>query len=298
VGGTALMLDVVGAEANSIKKIVVASSRAVTGEGKYRDASGAVVYPMSRAESDLAAGRFELYDRAGGDPLEPLGTDEQTPFSPVSVYGITKQAQEQLVAAGCTALGLPYVALRYQNVFGPGQSLSNPYTGILSIFSTRMLAGRDIEIFEDGYESRDFVFIDDVVSATVAALTRPSADNHVLSIGSGVRTSVLDAARTLQAALGTDVALRVSGRYRVGDIRHSFADISRAKRAIGFQPTVSFADGVGRFVEWVRATPNRADAYERSLSELAERGLLRGLREGWAQPMPAPAGAAADVSRR
>lgn len=276
VAGTALMLDVLGSAAHQVRKVVVASSRAVTGEGKYRRSSGEIVYPGSRSAADMAAGRFELCGGPGGEPLQPLGTDEATPFSPVSVYGITKQAQEQLVVTGCAALGVPSVALRYQNVYGPGQSLSNPYTGILSIFATRMLAGRDIEIFEDGHESRDFLFVDDAVDVTLAALLRHEADGAVLSIGSGQRISVLEATQALERTLDTPATVRVTGRFRAGDIRHNFADISRARALLGFAPAVSFEEGLRRFVAWVRAVPERRDGYERSLAELTERGLLRG----------------------
>ncbi|MFL5337775.1 MAG: NAD-dependent epimerase/dehydratase family protein, partial [Geminicoccaceae bacterium] len=209
-------------------------------------------------------------------PLTVCATDEESRLHPSSVYGITKLNQEQLVMTVCASLGIAASALRFQNVYGPGQSLSNPYTGILSIFSKRILAGNEINIFEDGLESRDFVAIDDVVRATVLALTSPHADGEIFGIGSGVRTTVLEAARTLCAEFGRQVPMTVSGAFRLGDIRHNFADLSKARKLLGFEPQVTFASGIGRFVEWVRSQPITADAYERSLAELREKGLMRG----------------------
>lgn len=276
VGGTALLLQHLAQQReHRVRRIVVASSRALYGEGRYRDPDGRIVYPSGRRVEDMRAGRFELYD-AQGRSLEMMPTDEDSRIHPSSVYGITKQTQEQLVMTMGRALGIAPTALRFQNVYGPGQSLANPYTGILSIFSTRILHGRGLSIFEDGRESRDFVYIDDVVAATAAALLLPAAEGEVFGIGSGVGTSVLEAARTLMAALGREVDWEVTGAFRVGDIRHNVADISKAQRLLGFQPRVGFAAGIERFAAWVRSQPLPEDGYERSLKELKERGLMRG----------------------
>src|SRR5882724_250826 len=198
VGGTALMLDLLAGGKHDIGKVVVASSRAIYGEGKYRSKELGILYPEPRKDSDMRAGRFEPLCPRSGEPLELLPTDEGSKIHPTSVYGITKQNQEQMVLLVCKSLGLAATALRYQNVYGPGQSLSNPYTGILSIFSTRILNGNPVNIFEDGQESRDFVFIDDVVEATVAALLREQANGEVFGIGSGVPTTVLAVAHALK----------------------------------------------------------------------------------------------------
>jgi dTDP-L-rhamnose 4-epimerase len=192
------------------------------------------------------------------------------------VYGITKLGQEQLVMTVCASLGIAATALRYQNVYGPGQSLSNPYTGILSIFSKRILSGDGINIFEDGLESRDFVYIDDVVRATSLALLSERADGQVFGIGSGVRTTVLQAAQTLCSALRGSVEMKVSGAFRLGDIRHNFADLSKARALLDFEPLVSFESGIDRFVEWVEKQPRTPDGYEKSLVELRSKGLMRG----------------------
>lgn len=276
VGGTALMLQLLAStRPHSVRKVIVASSRALYGEGKYRSATG-IVYPGARHDADLKAGRFDLYCARTGEPLELLPTDEESAIHPSSVYGITKQTQEQLVMTVCPTLGIAGTAFRYQNVYGAGQSLSNPYTGILSIFSTRILHDKPINIFEDGLESRDFVYIDDVVRATMAALFTDEANGQVFGIGSGVPTSVLTAARTLMAKFGREVPVQVTGQYRLGDIRHNFADLGKARRLLGFEPSIDFEAGISRLVQWVLQQPIQADGYERSLAELKSKGLMRG----------------------
>jgi len=274
VGGTALMLNLLASGAHEVRKVVVASSRALYGEGKYRSPAG-VVYPGARQKEDLDQGRFEPMS-ATGEPLTSIATDEDSKLHPSSVYGITKLAQEQLVMTVCASLGIAATALRLQNVYGPGQSLANPYTGILSIFSKRIVAGKEINVFEDGRESRDFVYIDDVVRAITLALQSPQADGEVFGIGSGVGTNVLAAAQTLCAKFGRDVAIRVSGAYRLGDIRHNVADLAKARKVLGFEPSVAFDAGIASFVEWVLGQPLTDDHYERSLAELRAKGLMSG----------------------
>jgi dTDP-L-rhamnose 4-epimerase len=276
VGGTALLLDVLANGEHSVRRVVVASSRAIYGEGKYRNTAGNTLYPEHRSDEQLAAGRFELLDPA--DPtaiIESVPTDEGSRLAPSSVYGITKLTQEQLVLTVAPSIGIAGVALRYQNVYGPGQSLRNPYTGILSIFSTLIRGNEEINVFEDGLESRDFVFIDDVVAATRAAIDSDAADGMAINVGSGVATTVLGVIDELERAFGIPVRKRVSGNYRLGDIRHNVADLATAEAVLGFQPKVSFAEGIDRFVEWVRAEPGDAEGYQRSLEELRSRNLLK-----------------------
>jgi dTDP-L-rhamnose 4-epimerase len=275
VGGTALLLNLLANEKHSVRKVVVASSRALYGEGKYRSADG-IVYPQARSADDMKAGRFELYCTRTGQPLELQPTDEESKIHPSSVYGITKHTQEQLVLTVCASLGIGATALRYQNVYGPGQSLSNPYTGILSIFSTRILHGNPIRIFEDGKESRDFVYIDDIVKATMLALFTPAANGEIFGIGSGVPTSVMTAAQTLRSKFDRSVDIQVTGEFRLGDIRHNYADLSKARRLLGFEPAVDFETGIGNFVRWVLQQPVQQDRYDKSISEMKEKGLMRG----------------------
>ena len=275
VGGTAVLLDIVANEQFPVKRLVVASSRAVYGEGAYRCAEHGQVFPSGRSATDMARGIFDTHCPRCGAVVSLLPTAEDAQLSPLSVYGVTKLTQEQLTLAVGRALGISAIALRYQNVYGPGQSLSNPYTGILSIFSTRIRNGRSINVFEDGTESRDFVYIDDVVDATVRSIEHPETLIASLNVGSGVPTSVMTIAETLQLQLGTNVSVAVSGQFRVGDIRHNVAELTAVSRTLGFAPTVAFADGVARFVEWVLSEAVQADRYDESLAELRDKGLFK-----------------------
>ncbi len=276
VGGTALLLDVLANDPErTVGKVVVASSRAVYGEGRYLSEELGAVHPGSRREEDLLAGRFEPTVPGDVSGLRVVPTPEDAVLSPQSVYGITKQTQEALVMAVCPALGIAPVALRYQNVYGPGQSLTNPYTGILSIFSTLIRQGKSINIFEDGLESRDFVFVDDVVRATAQAALDPRADGKVLNVGSGVATTVSEVVEELMRAYGRRVPTQVTGDFRLGDIRHNIADIELIRRTLGFEPTVSFAAGVHAFAQWVETQAVVDGGYQDSLQEMRARGLLK-----------------------
>lgn len=275
VRGTAAMLEELSGGRAKVKKMLVASSRAVYGEGKYRCAAHGVVYPGSRAEADLRRGDFSVKCPMCGDAAKTMPTDEDSKLHPGSIYGMTKRAQEELVLLAGRARGIPAVALRYQNVYGPGQSMSNPYTGILSIFSTRFLNGHGLDIYEDGTESRDFIYLDDAVRATILALERPAANGQALNVGSGASTDVLSVARTLSRELASSAPIEVSGHYRVGDIRHNSADLTRSRRLLGFSPRYSFTRGVREFVRWVRSQKIQPDGYEASRKELRARGLLK-----------------------
>ncbi|KAA9130134.1 NAD-dependent epimerase/dehydratase family protein [Microbacterium caowuchunii] len=274
VGGTAKLLDILTNTDHGVRRIVIASSRSIYGEGSYRTEDGRVVYPPHRADADMAAGDFDVH-LAGEGPLQVIPTDEDAKLHPSSVYGITKQMQESLIMTVAPTIGIEPVALRYQNVYGPGQSLKNPYTGILSIFSTLIRQGKEINIFEDGLESRDFVYIDDVVEATFLATTRAEAAGGTFNVGSGVPTTVLEVVQALFEAYDTEVPTRISGNYRLGDIRHNIADTRRLREVLGFTPRVPFADGVRAFGEWVLTEPVEGDAYQRSLDEMAARNLLK-----------------------
>ena len=275
VGGTALMLDILANQPHSVRRLVVASSRSIYGEGKYHSLEHGVVYPGHRSSAAMSAGDFEVHHPAGGSALQLLATDEDSLIHPSSVYGITKQVQEQLVMTVCPTIGVEGVALRYQNVYGPGQSLSNPYTGILSIFSNLIMSGKPINIFEDGHESRDFVYIDDVVQATVQALFNPAAAHGVFNVGSGVPVDVMTVARTLVQLLGTDVPISVSGNFRLGDIRHNYACLDKAARLLGFSPRFDFNTGLRLFCDWVRTQGPVQSDYEGSIAEMKQKGLLK-----------------------
>lgn len=273
-GGTAKLLDLLANTGHSVRRIVIASSRSIYGEGAYRTTDGRVVYPPHRADADMAAGDFDVHVEGEGQ-LKLIPTDESAKLHPSSVYGITKQMQEALVMTVAPTIGIQPVALRYQNVYGPGQSLKNPYTGILSIFSTLIRQGKEINIFEDGLESRDFVYIDDVVEATYLATTSPAAAGGIFNVGSGVATTVLEVVEALTEAYDRDIPTRVSGNYRLGDIRHNVADTTRLRDVLGFTPSVPFSEGVKRFAEWVLTEPVEGDNYQKSLDEMAAKNLLK-----------------------
>jgi dTDP-L-rhamnose 4-epimerase len=274
IGGTSLMLDLLANDSYNVKKVVVASSRAIYGEGRYITAKGSYVYPGSRTRERLAAGNFEV-EFKGEENLQLVATDEESKIHPTSVYGITKQVQEQMVMTVCPTLGIAPVAFRYQNVYGPGQSLKNPYTGILSIFSNLIKNNQPINIFEDGKESRDFVFIDDVVAATVAGIEMDAANGEVFNVGTGVATTVMEVAKALINGYGKDVALHVSGDFRVGDIRHNYADVAKLKEKLNIVPSVSFNEGIKKFTAWVNDQEVALIDYKKSLDEMKAKGLMK-----------------------
>lgn len=275
IGGTALLLDILTNTRHSVKRVLVAESRAIYGEGKYHCESCGDVYPLDRKDEDMARGDFECHCPKCGKHVRLVATTEDSAIHPSSVYGIAKQVQGQLVHLVCPTIGVESVSFRYQNVYGPGQSLSNPYTGILSIFSTRIKNGNGINIFEDGKETRDFVYIDDVVDATIRGLEVPEANGHVFNVGTGVATDVLTVARTLCEKYGIEVPITVSGNYRLGDIRHNYADISLARQILGFNPQWSFSDGIAEFCKWVDKQEVQEDKYEASIEEMKRKGLYK-----------------------
>ena len=273
--GTALLLDILTNEPHHIKRVVVAESRAIYGEGKYKCKKCGIVYPNERIDDDLSKGDFECKCPKCNGNVNIVATTEDSFIHPTSVYGITKQVQGQLVHLTCKNIGVESVSFRYQNVYGPGQSLSNPYTGILSIFSTRIKNGNGINIFEDGKESRDFVYINDVVDATILGLTVPNISGNVFNIGTGIATDVMTVAKTLVKHYGIDVPITISGNYRLGDIRHNFADITKAKELLGYSPKWSFDQGIAKFVEWVNTQEVQEDNYESSIQQMKEKGLYK-----------------------
>lgn len=275
IGGTALMLDVLASQPHHVKKIIVASSRAIYGEGKYFSSTLGYVYPKSRNPKKMQEGFFEVNYDGLNEPLTLVATDEESKIHPTSVYGITKQNQEQMVMTVCPALNIYPVAFRYQNVYGPGQSLKNPYTGILSIFSTQIKNNQPINIFEDGKESRDFVFIDDVITATVLGIENDAANGQVFNVGTGVATNVLEVANYLLKHFKAQVALEISGNFRVGDIRHNFADLTKIKNVLQFEPKISFDEGIKQFTDWVNQQTVQQSRYAESLAEMREKGLMK-----------------------
>lgn len=275
IGGTALLLDILTNTKHNVKRVIVAESRAIYGEGKYHCSNCGDVYPLARKDEDMARGDFECKCPKCGGEVELVATTEDSTIHPSSVYGIGKQVQGQLVHLVCKSIGVESVSYRYQNVYGPGQSLTNPYTGIFSIFSTRIKNGNGINIFEDGKETRDFVYIDDAVDATILGLEVPEANGHVFNVGTGVATDVLTVANTLCEKYGIHVPISVSGNYRLGDIRHNYADITLARQILGFEPKWSLSDGIEQFTKWVDQQEIHEDKYESSIEEMRKKGLYK-----------------------
>ena len=275
IRGTAVLLELlVENRPRSLRKVVVASSRAVYGEGQYVCRTHGIVFPSARTAAALAAGHYEPVCPHCGEGIEVAPTSEDAPFAPSSFYGLTKQIQEQMVLMFASAIGISAFGLRYQNVYGPGQSLQNPYTGLLAVFSNLVRQGKKINIFEDGEESRDFVYVDDVVDATVSCIEPEIEGLCALNVGSGVRTSVSSVARAVVDYFRADTPIEVTGDFRLGDIRHNVADISRIRALTGFKPKWTFEEGVIRFLAWAERQGAADSGFEASLAELRERGLL------------------------
>lgn len=277
VQSTANLLNLVQnhAGASHVRTLVVASSRAVYGEGPYRCASHGVVYPAERSNTRMEMGQFDPVCPVCDGQLTIIPVPEEAPFSPTSIYGLTKQVQEQSVLMVARARGLNAFGLRYQNVYGPGQSLKNPYTGIMAIFANLARQGRPIDIYEDGAESRDFVYIDDVVEATVRAALYSGSYVGALNVGSGEATSVLQVAKAIIQFFESSSTLTISGRFRIGDIRHNVAEMSEVQRVLGYEPQVRFSDGILQFLKWVATQPlEDQHAYVRAAQELETKGLM------------------------
>lgn len=277
LAGTAILYDVLAKNrGRDVQRIVVASSRSIYGEGAYVCPAHSLVYPQPRSSTEKRDGRFDPVCPVCGGACEPVPTPESAPFQPTSFYGLTKQVQEQMTVLFSPVLGIPSFALRYQNVFGPGQSLKNPYTGILAIFSNLARVGADIDVFEDGEESRDFVYIDDVIRATASCVESPETSALAMNIGSGSRTSVMTVAQMINQFFGDKALISVTGAFREGDIRHGMADLTRASAVLGYRPQVPFEEGLKRFLEWTLESEPEIEGYTRSLDEMKGRGLLHG----------------------
>jgi len=274
--GTAMLMEKIAAPGSKVEKVVVASSMSLYGEGKYACRSCGPAHPPPRGRERVERGKWEPECPRCGLDLLPLPTDESVAPAPTSVYAVTKRCQEETVLLMGRAYGIPSVALRYFNVYGPGQSLSNPYTGVAAIFSSRILNGAPPVIFEDGMQSRDFVHVSDIVQANLLAMERNEADYQVLNVGTGVRTPLLDLAQSLLVKLGARDALKpsIARSFREGDIRHCYADISKIRRTLGFEPRVSLEQGYEDLAEWAR-TQRPVDRTDQAYGELRSRGLVR-----------------------
>ena len=271
--GAAVLLEQVVQRRDRIRKVVVASSMSVYGEGSYHTPQGEVRAPRLRSRDLLERGEWELRDAVTGVPLEPMPTPETKPLHPTSVYAVTKRDHEELFLSVGYAYRIPTVALRYFNIYGERQALSNPYTGIAAIFSARVLNSKPPLIFEDGLQSRDFIHVSDIVAANLLALATDRADYQALNVGTGRATTVREVADLISGALGKpDLKPQVLCTFREGDIRHCYADITLARRLLGFEPKVAFAQGIRQLMALVRSQ-QAEDRFEEAHQQLTTRGL-------------------------
>jgi dTDP-L-rhamnose 4-epimerase len=256
------------------QRLVVASSMSIYGEGEYRCATHGPVVPQPRPEAQLAARHWEVICPQCGEDLDAMPTRETKPLIPTSIYAVTKRDHEEMCLVAGTAYGIDTVALRFFNVYGPGQALSNPYTGVAAIFSSRLLNGRSPIIFEDGNQSRDFTSVSDIVTGIERALVSDAAVGHAINLGTGRRSSIAEVGDALIAGLGTDIAPEFTTQYRAGDVRHCFADTTLAEELLGFRAGVTLEDGMAELIQWL-ADQEAADHVDAATSELSRRGLTR-----------------------
>lgn len=271
--GTAVVLE--AAVAAGVEHLVIASSRAVYGEGQHRCPICSLVFGSEgRRKDDIDKGIWDVCCPKCGARATPIPMSEATPASPLSIYGMTKLQQEQLAQTVSRAHSLPVTILRLFNVFGPGQSLRNPYVGVLGTFFRRALAGVPIEVYEDGLMLRDFVFVSNVVEALYRCLADGEGKSRTLNVGSGQPITMIGVAEQVFHALALEPQITVSGRYRLGDIRNAVADVSNLGQSLNYRPTMPFVDGLGAFIEWALA--NHSDAQDNAAEqELLAHNLLR-----------------------
>lgn len=268
--GTAVLLEAL--IKRPVQRLIVASSMSVYGEGLFRGPDGKLVAGVERSREQLQSGHWEVLD-ASGRVLAPVPTLETKQPALSSVYALSKYDQERLCLLTGKAYGIPTVALRFFNVYGPRQALSNPYTGVLAIFSSRLLNGNAPLIFEDGLQQRDFVSVHDVARACRLALESPEAVGGVFNIGSGQPISVREVSVAIAEVMGRpDIRPEITGKYRVGDVRHCFADISLARKHLGYAPQVSFHQGLLELAQWLRGQV-ATDRVAEARAELEARGL-------------------------
>jgi dTDP-L-rhamnose 4-epimerase len=272
--GGAILLDLLANTRHQVRKIVVASSMSIYGEGKYACAGCGVVYPRLRGEAQLKRRDWEMKCPHCDQDVHPVPTDEDKPLYPTSIYAITKRDHEEMFLSTGFTYGIPAVALRFFNAYGPRQALSNPYTGVMAIFSGRLLNRQPPVVYEDGLQSRDFTHVSDVVQGLLLAMDRPEADDQVINLGTGVPTSIAQVAEMLSQHLTDgEIRPRILNQFRAGDIRHCYADLSKARRLLGFAPRVSLQAGLEDLLAWVKEQ-TAVDCFAQVEKELAAKSLV------------------------
>jgi len=272
--GGAVLLDLLANTKHGARKVIVASSMSIYGEGKYECPDCGAVYPRLRTEVQLKAREWEMKCPHCGRDVQPAPTDEEKPLYPTSIYAVTKRDHEEMFLCTGLAYGIPAVALRFFNTYGPRQALSNPYTGVMAIFSGRLLNRQPPVIYEDGQQSRDFIHVHDIVQGLLLAMDRPEADNQVFNLGTGRPTSVGQVAEMLSQRLtGGEVGPELRQQYRAGDIRHCYADLTKARRLLGFEPQISLEDGLEDLLTWVQGQ-TAVDRFSQVEKELSTKSLV------------------------
>lgn len=271
--GTANLLDVLTNRKNRVQKVLVAGSMSSYGEGRYRCLTHGLIDPPLRTEEQMAEGAWELTCPECEDILLPVLTDESKPQDCNSIYATTKKDQEEMTIMWGKAYSIPTTALRFFNVYGPRQSLSNPYTGVCAIFLSRLLNGKPPVIYEDGLQSRDFISVKDIARASFSSMNDEWADHKVFNVGNGIPLTIKKIAETLAEILGIEIEPNITQEFRKGDVRHCIADISKIRGTLGYVPKISFKDGMKELIEWTKSTQS-ADGYEKASSELEKHGLL------------------------
>lgn len=271
--GTSVMWQELITGKYNVEKVLVASSMSIYGEGQYRCREHEVVYPALRDEAQLKRREYEMRCPQCHAPVESEPTPEAKPLMPTSVYAISKRDQEELSLSLGRAYRIPTVALRYFNIYGPRQSLSNPYTGVAAIFSSRLRNKKSPVIFEDGQQSRDFIHVSDIVKANLVAMERPEADYEPFNVGTGAATSVKRLAQLLGQYLETPITPTIVDKFRAGDIRHCYGDATKIRERLGFRATVRFEDGLRDLVRWVQQE-EAVDRVDRATRELSSKGLV------------------------
>lgn len=272
--GTAVLLELLTSRKHSVRKLVVASSMSIYGEGGAHCASCGSVTPELRGATQMSVGDWEVRCPVCGRTTAPIPTAENKPVLPTSIYAITKRDQEEMCLVVGRAYDIPSVALRFFNIYGPRQSLGNPYTGVAAIFSSRLLNDHAPVVFEDGNQTRDFVHVKDIVQAISLALSKDEANGHVFNVGTGRPTSIKEVAILLARKLRRDVAPQIEYKFREGDVRHCYADISKIQQHLGYKPTVELETGIDDLIAWA-GSQTAEDRFEYAAAELAKRGLAR-----------------------
>lgn len=274
--GGAVLLDLLANARHQVRKMIVASSMSIYGEGAYECPGCGLVYPRLRAEVQLKARDWEMKCPRCGGGAHPAPTGEDKPLYPTSIYAVTKRDHEEMFLCTGLAYGIPAVALRFFNTYGPRQALSNPYTGVMAIFSGRLLNRQPPIIYEDGRQSRDFIHVRDIVQGLLLAMERPEADNQVFNLGTGRPTSVVQVAGMLSRRLtGGEVTPELRHQYRAGDIRHCYADVTKARQLLGFEPRISLEEGLEDLLAWVQQQ-KAEDRFAMVEKELSAKSLLVG----------------------